>query len=105
MFLKGGKKTIHFAESEEADKLEELKKVTAEESARSNKRRMKFQAQVKAQRDVYQNFNYHYHYYILERTPFWSTLWVAASRSEEERREETPRNSAQHQQLGEEKRD
>ncbi len=34
-----------YAESDEADKLEELKKVTAEENARSNKRRMKFQAQ------------------------------------------------------------
>lgn len=33
------------AESEEADKLEELKKVTAEENARSNARRRHFQAQ------------------------------------------------------------
>ena len=32
-------------ETEEADKLQELKKVTAEENARSNKRRQKFQAQ------------------------------------------------------------
>ena len=34
-----------FAESEEADKLEELKKVTAEQKAKTDKRRMKFQAQ------------------------------------------------------------
>ena len=33
------------SETEEADKLQELKKVTAEENARSNKRRQKFQAQ------------------------------------------------------------
>ena len=58
------KKLFIFAESEEADKLEELKKVTAEESARSNKRRMKFQAQVRAHRDIYHYFNYHYHYYF-----------------------------------------
>lgn len=31
--------------SEEADTLEELKKTTAEEQAKANKRRMKFQAQ------------------------------------------------------------
>lgn len=34
-----------YSESEEADKLAQLKKVTAEENERSNKRRMKFQAQ------------------------------------------------------------
>ena len=34
-----------FLESEEADKLEELKKTTNEENAKTNKRRMKFQAQ------------------------------------------------------------
>ena len=33
------------SESEEADKLEELKKTTNEENSKSNKRRMKFQAQ------------------------------------------------------------
>jgi hypothetical protein len=35
-----------FSASEEADTLEELKKTTAEEQAKANKRRMKFQAQV-----------------------------------------------------------
>lgn len=37
--------TCYSLDSEEADKLEELKKVTNEENIRTNKRRMKFQAQ------------------------------------------------------------
>ena len=44
-----------FADSEEADKLEELKKVTAEENARSNKRRQKFQAQDSVLVDSFKN--------------------------------------------------